>query len=304
MPWHIEQRGTRYCVVKDADGSTEKCHPTKEKAARHMAALYANTEEAHMNPDHAALAALVDDGDEMKFGVTLEDWTIADSGQPGVGSHAFNVNGYAAVFGVRSHDMGGFRTVLDRNALDEALADPELDVHFVWDHDTRYPLARTKNGTLNLSTDDTGLWMEAKVGGYSYAKDLRVALGRHDIDQGSIKLHIGEDRWDVEDDESITRTVLRASSLYDVTVTAQGAFPQTSLAVAYSLVQGAIAEGRLPETVGAKLAALQVGEEPSLQDEGGSEGAEELAAWKAELQHKLAVQRDELAKAIERSKAL
>jgi len=269
-----------------------------------MAALYANTEEAHMNPDHAALAALVDDGDQMKLGVSLEDWTVADSGQPGVGSHAFNVRGYAAVFGVPSHDMGGFRTKLDRHALDEALADPELDVHFVWDHDTRYPLARTKNGTLNLTTDDTGLLMEARVGGYSYAKDLRVALERGDIDQGSIALHIGDDRWDVEDDESVTRTVLKASSLHDVTVTAQGAFPQTSLAVAYSLVQGAIAEGRLPETVGAKLAALHAGEEPSLRDEGGSEGAEQLAAWKREFLHKLAVHRDETAKAIERSKAL
>jgi len=304
MPWHIQQRGSRYCVIKDSDGSIEKCHRTKAEAARHMAALYANTEEAHMNPDHAALAALVDDGDQMKVGVSLEDWTFADSGQPGVGSHAFNVKGYAAVFNVPSHDMGGFRTVLDRNALEDALADPALDVHFVWDHDTRYPLARTKNGTLNLTTDDTGLLMEAKVGGYTYAKDLRVALERGDIDQGSIALHIGEDRWDVEDDESITRTVLKASSLHDVTVTAQGAFPQTSLAVAYSLVKGAIAEGRLPETVGAKLAALQVGEEPPLPDEGGSEGAAELATWRQEQLHKLAVHRDEVKQWIERSKAL
>src|SRR4030095_3500837 len=41
MPWHIEHREDEWCVVKDADGSTEKCHPTEERAKRHMAALYA-----------------------------------------------------------------------------------------------------------------------------------------------------------------------------------------------------------------------------------------------------------------------
>jgi phage head maturation protease len=42
MPWHIAEREGKYCVIKDADGSTEKCHDTREEATRHMAALYAN----------------------------------------------------------------------------------------------------------------------------------------------------------------------------------------------------------------------------------------------------------------------
>lgn len=44
MPWHIEKRDDRFCVIKDADGSTEKCHETEEMAKRHMAALYSATE--------------------------------------------------------------------------------------------------------------------------------------------------------------------------------------------------------------------------------------------------------------------
>jgi len=44
VPWHIEKRDDEYCVIKDADGSTEKCHPSEEQAKAHMRALYANTE--------------------------------------------------------------------------------------------------------------------------------------------------------------------------------------------------------------------------------------------------------------------
>jgi len=42
MPWHIEKNGNEFCVIKDADGTTVKCHPTKQEAQDHMAALYAN----------------------------------------------------------------------------------------------------------------------------------------------------------------------------------------------------------------------------------------------------------------------
>lgn len=46
MPWKIVQQGDKYCVVKKNSGKVVKCHPTKEKAKDHMAALYANVEDA------------------------------------------------------------------------------------------------------------------------------------------------------------------------------------------------------------------------------------------------------------------
>ncbi len=55
MPYHIEMQGNDYCVVKDADGKVMGKHPSREEAAKQMAALYAN------EPDkHAVEAALVD----------------------------------------------------------------------------------------------------------------------------------------------------------------------------------------------------------------------------------------------------
>lgn len=42
MPWHIERKDGKHCVIKDADGSTEKCHMTASQAKAHMRALYAS----------------------------------------------------------------------------------------------------------------------------------------------------------------------------------------------------------------------------------------------------------------------
>lgn len=45
-PWHIAKQGGKYCVIKDSDGTTEKCHDTREEAVAHMRALYANEPKA------------------------------------------------------------------------------------------------------------------------------------------------------------------------------------------------------------------------------------------------------------------
>lgn len=46
MPWHIEERDDEFCVIKDADGENEGCHPTKEKAEAQLRALYASENRA------------------------------------------------------------------------------------------------------------------------------------------------------------------------------------------------------------------------------------------------------------------
>jgi HK97 family phage prohead protease len=253
--------------------------------------------ERHMrqiNPDRQTSSLVIRDDGKLLARGPLE--TFAHSGRP---DELFTIRGYVAVYGVPSHDMGGFRTVIAPGAFDNVLASSP-DVHFVWDHDTRYPLARTKNGTLTLHSDATGLYMDARVGQYSYAKDLRTALERGDIDQGSVALTVAEDgdEWSVDDDEQVFRTIRTTDGLYDATVTAQGAFPQTSLEAAVSLMKKAASAGRLPEA-GAALVAER-GEQPS--HKGGEES--EVVRRAEELRNLRAVQRDELAKLQERMDSL
>jgi len=187
--------------------------------------------EKHMSAIQNA-SSLAFDSLEIRT-ADVATWEVRHSGAPG---QSFTVRGYAAVYGQRSHDLGGFTEQIAMGAFDDVLATGP-DVHFVWDHDTRYVGARTRNGTLELRSDNTGLFMEAKVGPYSWAKDLMTALQRGDIDQGSFKFSVadGGDSWDVEDDGTVLRTLNAIDGLYDVTVTAQGAYPQTSLAATRSL---------------------------------------------------------------------
>jgi phage head maturation protease len=42
VPWHIEKRDDKFCVIKDADGDNEGCHDSEAKAKAQMRALYAS----------------------------------------------------------------------------------------------------------------------------------------------------------------------------------------------------------------------------------------------------------------------
>ena len=204
----------------------------------------------------------------------LEGLEIRHSGRPNEG---FTLRGYAAVHNQLSLDLGGFREQIAPGAFDEVLAtDP--DVHLTWDHDTRYVAARTKNNTLHLTSDDTGLLIDAQVGNYTWAKDLKTALERGDINQGSFAFNVadGGDEFATDDDGNVMRTIHNVGALYDVTVTAQGAYPQTSMAAMRSLAK---ATGRPPEEVEAVLVAAQEQGESESQ-KGSVEAIEEFMRWK------------------------
>ena len=146
----------------------------------------------------------------------------------------FNVKGHASVFDRTSLDLGGFREQVSHGFFQPVL-DRSPDVHAVWDHDTRLTLARTRNSTLELREDDIGLYNFIKVAPTSYAQDLRILMERGDIDQQSFAFTVEDDRYEEDDTGNIMRTLIRARDLFDVTITAQGAYPQTSAEVTRSV---------------------------------------------------------------------
>jgi hypothetical protein len=255
--------------------------------------------EGHMSSIQSQSNSLIhrDDG-LLEVRVRVGEWELRHTGRQ---TEAFTVRGYAAVFNQLSLDLGGFREQIEATAFDEVLQ-TNPDVHFAWDHDMRYVAARTKNDTLKLWTDNTGLGMEAQVGNYSWAKDLRVALERGDIDQGSFAFSVadGGDDWEVQDDESVLRTIRNVDGLYDVTVTAQGAYPQTSMAAvrslmkAHGMVDGALVKEPIP-VVGEAEAASQTGAESE---------DEEFEMWREARKKQAAAQRATLVKLKERMENL
>lgn len=202
-------------------------------AQDHLAALYASEEQDYsMKPE--------DTREIRRVAISLSDveWRKSRDGQ------SMTMSGHAAVFNRLSHDLGGFREKIDPEAFDDVLnGDP--DVHLLWDHDTSLVLARTRNKTLDLRRDPVGLHFWGRVAPTSYASDLQILMERGDVDQASFAFIVGDDDWQMDENENVIRTIKRVSALFDVTITAQGAYPQTD-ANLRSLLQEAIAEGRLP----------------------------------------------------------
>lgn len=46
MPWKIQKKGSRYCVVNADTGAVKGTHATKAEATDQMRALYANVPES------------------------------------------------------------------------------------------------------------------------------------------------------------------------------------------------------------------------------------------------------------------
>lgn len=113
--------------------------------------------------------------------------------------------GYASVTerGYEMWDMfGPYTEIITASAFDATLARADLDVPLVIAHDQTRRIARTTNGTLNLSVDDTGLLVRATLDptdadvAYIVPK-LRAGL----IDEMSFAFQILSGQWSPDYDE-------------------------------------------------------------------------------------------------------
>ncbi|MFI6249039.1 HK97 family phage prohead protease [Streptomyces sp. NPDC051016] len=139
------------------------------------------------------------------------------------------LTGYASVFNSPYDVYGGppygWTEVVDPKAFDTTLAS-RADAHLLINH-TGMPLARTKSGTLQLSTDSTGLHVEAGLDPSDPdVQALVPKMRRKDMDEMSFGFRVKDDEWN----EDYTERRLLEVSLHkgDVSVVNFGANPATS----------------------------------------------------------------------------
>lgn len=161
---------------------------------------------------------------EIRFG-TLTDVEVRAAKEGSKSPGGFS--GYAALYGSRSQDLGGFFEVIEQGTFDAAIE--EDDVRALINHDRNLVLARSKSGegTLALSSDETGLRVEIdELPNTSYARDLVELLNRGDVDQMSFGFVTVRDRWEDLEDGTILRTLLEAR-LFDVSPVTFPAYTDT-----------------------------------------------------------------------------
>lgn len=136
------------------------------------------------------------------------------------------VEGYAAKFSAPTvlFELEGqeYREQISPNAFDNCNM---KDVIFNYNH-TGKVIARTKNDTLQLSIDTTGLFIRAKLNGTEEGRKLYDEISKGYIDKMSFQFTIEEESFDRTGREW---TILSLKRLFDVSAVDIPAYDNTSI---------------------------------------------------------------------------
>ncbi len=139
------------------------------------------------------------------------------------------LSGYAVKWEMKSQVLGmffKFREQIKKGAFLESLNND--DQRFLWSHDPSKVLGRSKNNTLRLQEDNTGLRFELDLPNTSLAKDTYESIQRGDVDGVSFGFNVQDDEVDEPDDDMPLRTIKKAK-LIEVSAVAFPAYPDSEV---------------------------------------------------------------------------
>jgi HK97 family phage prohead protease len=135
-----------------------------------------------------------------------------------------SIEGYAAVFGADSVDMGFIERIAP-GAFKRSIESGEI-IHALWNHNSDFVLGSTRSGKLALSEDSKGLHFRLDAS--------RLTAAQVDaVKDGDMRMSFGfstrKDQWEVRDGKDL-RTLLDVN-LFEVSPVAMPAYPDTSVAM-------------------------------------------------------------------------
>lgn len=140
------------------------------------------------------------------------------------------IRGYAAVFGRKSEDLGGFREQIAAGAFADAIG--RDDVRALVNHDPNLVLGRNRSGTLIMREDANGLAVEITPPDTQAARDLVALMERGDVSQMSFAFSVSKEGQSWQRTQAgWLRTIRKVSRLFDVSVVTLPAYPDASAAV-------------------------------------------------------------------------
>jgi HK97 family phage prohead protease len=134
--------------------------------------------------------------------------------------------GMAAVFDKLSEDMG-FREIVAPGAFKRSLGDG-ADVRALREHDPARMLGRTSAGSLSLRETELGLEGTIRLPDTQEGRDTATLVKGGELSGMSIGFRTITDEWATVNEEQV-RT-LREVDLFDVSVVAFPAYPDTTIA--------------------------------------------------------------------------
>ena len=155
-----------------------------------------------------------------KYIMRAMDPSSEDSKEQKVTGLALRFNEPTVLFSVGGID---YLEVIDPRALDNC---DMSDVVLTRNHNNDRLLARTKNGTLQLSVTSEGLEFTAELADTQLGEDTFKLIKRGDIDGCSFGGYVEEESYNVE---THTRTILKMSSLFDISAVTFPAYESTNV---------------------------------------------------------------------------
>lgn len=162
------------------------------------------------------------------------------------------VEGYAVVFNSPTvmYSLGEdeYKEQIDRNAF---AGTDMTDVILNYNHAGKV-VARTRNKTLQLSVDDRGLYIRARLDGTEEGRRLYEEIQGGYLDKMSFAFSVGDEDYD---GASLTRTIKQIKRLYDVSVVSLPAYDDTSVSARSYF--SAVAERERKALVSASMLELE-----------------------------------------------
>ena len=153
--------------------------------------------------------------------------------------NGYIVEGYASTFEpYLLFKEGGidFYEQIDERAFDNT---DMTDVIFLRDHEGAV-MARTKNGTIELSVDSHGLKSKTDLGLTERSRDMYEDIAVRNYTQMSFSFIVDDDEY-IDDGEKITRHIKSIEKIFDISAVAFPANSGTDIGISYrSLFDGAI----------------------------------------------------------------
>ena len=139
------------------------------------------------------------------------------------------LTGYAAVFNSEAN-LGDFHELIRPGAFAKSLATGS-NIRALYHHQGNALLGTTQGGTLKLKEDAHGLAFELALPDTSHGRDLAVLVDRGDVSGCSFGFRVspGGDRWEQRGGKTIRE--LLAVDLMEVTLTADPAYQDTTVAM-------------------------------------------------------------------------
>lgn len=157
----------------------------------------------------------------------VEDRAEMESPQPMI------VEGYAVIYEQpQTYQFGDetYTETIKRGSLDNA--DMRRTVMRYNHNDTVFALARTKNGSLQMMSDDYGLKIRAELIDTQSNRDVYKMIRSGLIDEMSFAFTVaqGGDTWTYSDDyKTVTRDIKAIDTVYDVSAVDTGFYENTSI---------------------------------------------------------------------------